>query len=287
MRSLLLALVLTPALFLGTANASEAAPPKLVPLNQASATELAAIEGVELGLAEEIVELRLKRGSLSNVEALRVIPGITDASLDALRSRTTIDIALPDAQTVTYDSVEAVLKEFEKEPSIQQVHAWAADYAKANPNMVDRWLAASRSFAALPEVTLEYRLQDGWDQGFFYVADDGTPLSLPDQEPQAILDDAGQDQDRRYLVRAKWELDKLVMSSERIRVLQEAQDIAKLRDKVLGDVTELYFERRRLQVEMLLNPSNDVKRQVRDVLQLQELTAGIDALTGGAFSAST
>lgn len=285
MRSLLFALVLLPGLLVGAAQASETAPPKLLPLNQASASQLASIEGVDLGLAEAIVELRLKRGELSSVEALRVIPGISDASLDALRARTTIDLSLPDAPTTTYDSVDAVLKEFDKEPSIQQVQAWAADYAKANPAMVDRWLSASRTFAALPELTLEYTLKDGWDQDFFYVAEDGTPLSLPDQDPQAILEDAGQDQDQTYKVRAKWELDKLVMSSERIRVLQEAQDIAKLRDKVLGDVTELYFERRRLQVEMLLNPSQDVKRQVRDVLQLQELTAGIDALTGGAFSA--
>ena len=278
MRPVLMALMLTLA---GAASAADR-----VSLNKASATELAAIDGVDTGTAEAIVELRLTRGPVGSVEALRVIPGITDASLNALRSGTSVELVVPEATAKTYDTVEAVLAEFASEPTIQQTQAWAADYAKANPAMVDRWLSASRTFAALPEVTLEYGVKDGWDQGFFYRAEDGSDLLLADQEPVALLDDAGVDQDRTYKVRAKWELDKLVMSSERIRVLQEAQDIAKLRDKVLQDITELYFERRRLQVEMLLKPSSDIKKQVRDTLQLQELTAGIDALTGGAFSTS-
>jgi phosphoribosylaminoimidazole (AIR) synthetase len=74
------------------------------------------------------------------------------------------------------------------------------------------------------------------------------------------------------------------MSSERIRVINEAQDIAKLRDKVLSEVTRLYFERRRVQVEMLLSPKRDTMGQVKQQLRLMELTASIDALTGGAFS---
>ena len=76
------------------------------------------------------------------------------------------------------------------------------------------------------------------------------------------------------------------MSSERIRVINEAQDIVKLRDKVLEDVTRLYFDRRRLQVEQLLSPAGDLRSQLKNELRLQELTANIDALTGGRFSAS-
>jgi hypothetical protein len=76
------------------------------------------------------------------------------------------------------------------------------------------------------------------------------------------------------------------MSSERIRVINEAQDIVKLRDKVLDEVTRIYFDRRRLQVEQVLSPSSNLKDQIKEELRLQELTASIDALTGGRFSAS-
>jgi len=257
-----------------------------VPLNTATADQLSAIDGVDKTTASQVVAMRTKRGSLASVEALRAIPGMTDATLDALRKGTEWTVSIPVSTTRTYDSVEAVLAEFSDEPSVQQVQSWASDYAKTNPVMVERWLRSSRTFATLPELTLEYKMKDGWDQGFDYKAADGTELSLASQEPVALINDAGTDQDVEYKVRARWELDKILLSSERIRVLSEAQDIAKLRDNVLTDVTELYFERRRLQAELLLNPSSDLSTRVRDRLKLMELSARIDAFTGGAFSAA-
>jgi hypothetical protein len=76
------------------------------------------------------------------------------------------------------------------------------------------------------------------------------------------------------------------MSTERIRVIDEAQDAVKLRETVLGEVTRLYFERRRHQVDMLLAPKPDLMGRVRDELHLRELTAALDALTGGRFGAA-
>ena len=57
-----------------------------------------------------------------------------------------------------------------------------------------------------------------------------------------------------------------------------------LRDDVLDEVTSLYFGRRRLQIEMRLTPPQDTTLMCEKQLRLQELTAGIDALTGGWFS---
>jgi hypothetical protein len=73
------------------------------------------------------------------------------------------------------------------------------------------------------------------------------------------------------------------MSSERIRVISETQDVVKLRDKILDEATRLYFDRRRLQVDILMN-TGDVKTQIKNELRLQELTAQLDAYTGGRFS---
>ena len=49
-------------------------------------------------------------------------------------------------------------------------------------------------------------------------------------------------------------------------------------------VTELYFERRRAQVDQLLSPMGDVMGQVREQLRIMEITAQLDAFTGGRFS---
>ena len=182
-----------------------------------------------------------------------------------------------------YNEPEEVLAEFNFEPNIQQVQRWASDYAKVSPRLVDRWMRSSRMFALLPELKLEYRFRDGWDNGFVYYPEDGI-IDTTGESVYDVLNDAGVDQDQWLTVRAEWELDKLIMSSEQIRVINESQDVVKLREKVLVEVTRLFFERRRVQVDMLLAPDTDLMGQVQDELRLMELTANIDALTGGAFS---
>jgi len=237
-------------------------------LDQATAEQFASLDGIDTDAAASIVALRDERGHLGSVEELRILK-IDPSGLDSLRKNTAVQIEFTTKTAPrSYDNPQAVLAEFDAEPTIQQVQSWSNDYADMHPGQVDKWLRASKNFAALPELTLEYELKDGWGQDFFYLNADGVALTSPDK------------------VRAKWNLNEIVMSSERIRVINEAQDIVKLRDKLLTEVTKLYFERRRLQVEMLLRPKSDTLGQVKDQLRLMEMTANIDALTGGAFSAA-
>jgi hypothetical protein len=56
--------------------------------------------------------------------------------------------------------------------------------------------------------------------------------------------------------------------------------MVQLRDDVLNEVTRLYFERKRLQAELLHSPPQGVMEKVEKELRLQELTADIDAITG-------
>lgn len=254
-------------------------------LNDATEGQLAAIANVDPEEAKAIVAMRAERGRLSSVEELRSLR-FDDETLSSLRSATSIELTVPvDATTRTYDTVEAVLAEFASEPSVQQVQGWANDYANTSPDQVRRWLAQSVTFATLPEVTLDYELQNDWDQGFEYQDENGAD-PVPGVRPIPVAMDADEGQMQQYQVRLRWELDKLVMSSERIRVINEAQDIVKLRDKLLSEVTRLYFERRRLQVERLLSPKIDLMARVKDELRLMELTANLDAMTGGGFSAA-
>jgi hypothetical protein len=151
------------------------------------------------------------------------------------------------------------------------------DYSNTHAEQVERWLAASKNAAYLPEVQLRYYYYDRLNEGFEYGLDEAG-----DAVPQ--IEDADTDKDNVYQVTLKWRLDDLVMSSERIRVISESQDVVKLRDKVLRQVTQIFFDRRRLQVELLLSPGGDLRSQVEDEIRLMELTAELDALTGGQFS---
>lgn len=257
-----------------------------VMLNEASVEQFAALEGLDVAEASAIVALRSSRGGkLNSVEELRILPGLSEGALDALRGGTSIAIDLPAFGDKTFENAADVLASFDGEPDVGVVHHWTSEYARVRPESVDKWLRASRAFAALPQFRVEYRLKDDWQNDFRYYDDNGQPpvTDFPESTPVKTDSDVGQD--RTLLLRATWDLDKLVMSSEQIRVINEAQDVVKLREKVLGEVTRLYFERRRLQVDMLLNPKSDLLGQVKDELRLRELTANVDALTGGRFSA--
>jgi len=269
---------------LGAAHPAAEAAERLM-LNEATAEELAAIDGIGDDAAAAIVDLRTERGRLGSVEELRVLP-LTDEALSSLRSNASVTI---DVQRTPPDMAMAspreVLAQFDREPTVRQVQQWASRYANLDPERVKRWLTQSSTFAALPQLQLEFRLRNDFDQGFEYFDELGLDARAPDGDYFPVIQDADQGQTQEFKVRLVFDLDKLVMSSERIRVINEAQDIVKLRDQVLSEVTRLYFERRRLQAERLLAPKSDPLALVKEELRLMELTANIDALTGGAFSA--
>lgn len=282
---LLLALALAGAAGLGAAPAHASAPEAQVDtataprLNSATAAELAGIEGVDAAVASRIVELRDERGRLGSVESLRILDLPAD-TLDRLREGVVVDTPIVKAANQkSYTTVEQVMGEFAGEPEVGTVQAMAMDYSKTNPQLVESWLASSRSAYLLPKLNLKYQKDLNLNEDYVYFEDE-------DGERILSLDGQDADNDDTYEVKLEWRLDKLVMSSERIRVINEAQDIVKLRDKVLDEVTRLYFDRRRLQVEMLLSPPGDLRSQIKRELQLQELTANLDALTGGGFSAA-
>jgi hypothetical protein len=275
--------VLTSMLLIaGLAHADPGTADKLN-LDDATVEQLDAIDGVGTDVAQAIVDLRTARGGkLSSVEELRILPGIEGDTLDALRSSTRVPIDATMGAQGPFTSADDVLAQFKSEPTVLDVQGWANEYSHASPELVDRWLRQSKLFAALPQVDLEYRLRTGYDFGYNYI-----PNSVDDPtDVLSVLQDAGEDADAYYTAKASWDLNELVMSSERIRVISEVQDVVKLRDKVLTEVTGVYFERRRLQVDMLLSPKADVRGQVIDQLRMMELTANIDALTGGRFSAA-
>ena len=176
-----------------------------------------------------------------------------------------------------------VLAHFNHEPTIAVVQDWARRASRTSPEAIHRLMRASGRFAALPEVDVGYRVKDAWGQDWVYRNPFGS-TPMPGDEVLDVLDEADRDRDHWITLEASWNLQELVMSSERIRAINEAQDLVKLRDTVLTEVTRLYFERRRQQVQMLLSPSPTVQGQLNDSLRLQELTASIDALTDGRFS---
>ncbi len=165
-----------------------------------------------------------------------------------------------------------ILAKFSSEPNIVSVQNAAAEYARVNPDAYDSWMSASRLAYILPSnIRGQLRRQDG-DQSDVRTTSSGlSDLVSTDEQLQIIL-------------RADWDLTRLVFNKDSITAARQIERIVNQREDILTTVNKLYFARRQLQVDLELEPPTSVERAVKSQLRIDALTADLDALTGGWFS---
>ena len=167
-----------------------------------------------------------------------------------------------------------IIHRFDNEPSIQEVQRLAIDYAEVHPEKIKQWRSGAQYRALLP--TLSAGLDRDatelfhWDSG-------GTPDKL--LEGRDLID---------WDISVSWDLADLIWNPDQTSIDSRSKLMVELREDIMDQVTRLYFERRRVQVEKAVaeasgapsDPQLHFDRQMR----VDELTALIDALTGGKFS---
>jgi hypothetical protein len=82
----------------------------------------------------------------------------------------------------------------------------------------------------------------------------------------------------------RWDLGDTVYNFEEVDISREVRELIELRDEVLDEVNQLYFERRRVLLERSLLPDPASADAERLALRARELAAGLDAWTGGWWS---
>ncbi len=158
------------------------------------------------------------------------------------------------------------------EPSIQQVHRMTIAYAELSPGKIRNWRALARLRAFVPSFSVG--LNQNRDANIVSSTTAGvTKFSVgPDRRTHSLN------------FGFSWDLGDFIWSPDQTAIDVRSRLTTQLRQDLLEEATRLYFERRRLQAEFLAQPSEDpVLRKERD-LRLAELTAYLDALTGGGFS---
>ena len=165
-----------------------------------------------------------------------------------------------------------LLEDFSHEPRIDQVQEAAIRYAEVYPEKIKRWRQHAALRAILPDVRL------GVDRGRSLNAhyDEGT-------FPHFQVVDT-QDHDSGADLSITWELGDLIWNPDQTSIDVRSKLMVELRQDLIEAVTRTYFERRRLQVNVLTHPALDPQAQLEQELKLQELTAMLDGLTGGYFS---
>lgn len=82
----------------------------------------------------------------------------------------------------------------------------------------------------------------------------------------------------------QWDTNQFIYDDEIWRILNQARLTANIKENLLDDVTRIYYERRKLQLSTLLNPTTDLEKHLSNHIEIAELTGQIDSRTGGWFS---
>ncbi len=163
-----------------------------------------------------------------------------------------------------------VIAQFKNEPTIREVQEIAIKYAEVHPEKIQAWRSAASKKALLPDLSvgLDRYVTDyyHWDAG---------------QNPDVLTKG---DDVVSWDVTMSWDLGELVWNDDQTSIDTRSRLMVQLRDDILDEITRTYFERRRLQIETHLAPPKDLKKKLELDLRVQELTADLDALTGGHFS---
>lgn len=169
----------------------------------------------------------------------------------------------------SFAGVQNDISNFNNEPSIREVQNWAIDYAEVHPNKIKGWRRGAKYRAIMPTVSV------GLDR-------DATEYFHWDSGPNPDNLLKGRDfMDWDFSI--SWDFGDLIWNPDQTSIDSRSKLMVELREDIMDQVTRLYFERRRVQVEMR-EPSTDSQEKLDQEMRLAELTALIDSLTGGAFS---
>lgn len=162
------------------------------------------------------------------------------------------------------------LSQFDHEPNINEVHQLAIDYAEVSHEKIKNWRVLARRKALMPDLSVGLD-RDASD--LFHWNTGANPDEL--QKGRDLLD---------WDVSLSWDLADLVWSTDQTTIDSRSKLMVELREDILNEVTRLYFERRRIQVELVSNGLLGPQLKMDKDMRVAELTALIDALTGGEFS---
>jgi len=216
---------------------------------------------------------RIKRLTLVSSGASEILYAVTENSVYKI----TVDSSLfyPDQiHLFSADRWNLLSQFFYYEPSISAVQKQAIHYANVSKTKTKRWQWTSRLKALVPSLSVgkDFSTTDTVD------IDRGST-----NEPDRYIV-GPPDKKRGFNFDLNWQLSDLIWNSAQTSIDSREKLMIELRDDILSEVTRLYYERRRAQIEFVLRPPQDSLEQANAILRIDELTAYLDALTDGLMT---
>lgn len=183
-------------------------------------------------------------------------------------------------------SAQEIMNKFSHEPTIEATMDAAVAYAGLGNDRLESLYVRAGAANALPksvyyEFTERDRDTDRPQKQLTYNAENDENQDYTARKDTIYREDQDYQQ---HKVRATWDLSKLVYNSEQKGIVSLMASASTRRDKLLKDVTKAYYARRKAQIDATLNPPTDIAQKLDSDLKIQELTATLDAMTGGWFS---
>lgn len=179
--------------------------------------------------------------------------------------------ALPPTPVPEPAALARAIAELPAEPSVGDVQSAALRRLAVSPATARRWISRARAAAALPAVQGEYD----------HSIDHDWQLDQAAGAADELTQDLGAGRSAR--VRATWDLGRLIFNPDELRAARAAMDAAAERERLLVAVTQLYFERQQLLLEIALLPARDGQEAIGRRVRVAELEAVLAALTGLRF----
>ena len=175
-----------------------------------------------------------------------------------------------------YVDVERNLKSFKMlfdgEPGYVQLQKAAMRFAEVNPEKIASWRTEARMRALVPKVSFGMANHRSNSYEIYTSATRDYVVSGPDDLYNGLD------------VSVSWELGDLIYSDDQTNIDIRSRLTTQLRNDILDDLRRAYFERKRLQYELMQFGPQDAKGRFDKELRIQELTQAIDDLTGNYLS---
>ena len=175
-------------------------------------------------------------------------------------------------------TIRKLRRRFEQEPDVKDVQEAALRYFKVHPKVVTAYRRGASWKALMPEVELNLNAERGDN---FRNMLDQIYLSNQNSRFQNFKErETGDHSNYTIGLKARWQFDRLIFNAE----ILDVASLVGVQEGLLREITSLYFTRRRLLAIFALNPPKDPGEKITESIRLDEITANIDALTGGYFS---
>lgn len=175
-----------------------------------------------------------------------------------------------------YVDVEKGLKSFkitfDREPDFRELREAAMRFCDVSPKKITDWQRNSRIKALIPRVSVGIGKDRSTNTEIYTSATRDYSIVGPDDFSDSVD------------VSISWDLGNLIYSDDQTNIDVRSRLNTQLRNDILDDLRRIYYERKRLQFDVMAAPPKDLRARVEKELRIQELTQAIDDLTGNYLS---